>query len=145
MAFTMQAWHWAVLAGVMLILELATPAFFFAWLAAGAFMTAAVAWFFPQLIWQVQAMVFALTAIVAVGAWFLFRPRPETGDHPMLNRRGASLIGVTATLEQPLVNGRGRARLGDTTWPVSGPDLPAGAVVKVVGMDGTRLLVDPVA
>ena len=145
MAFTMQAWHWAVLAGVMLLLELATPAFFFAWLAAGALATAGVVWLVPQLIWQVQAIVFALTAIVAVGMWFRFRPRLETSDHPMLNQRAASLIGVTATLEQPLVNGRGRARLGDTTWPVSGPDLPAGAAVKVVGIEGTRLLVDPVS
>jgi membrane protein implicated in regulation of membrane protease activity len=144
MAFTMQAWHWAVLAGVMLILELATPTFFFAWLAAGALATAAVAWFVPQLIWQVQVLVFALAAFIAVGAWFRFRPLPAASGHPMLNQRAASLIGTTVTLEQPVINGRGRARLGDTTWPVSGPDLPTGAVVKVVGMDGTRLLVNPV-
>ena len=139
----MQPWHWMVLAGVMVLLELATPAFFFAWLALGAFVTAAVVWFVPQLVWQVQAMIFALAAGLAVLAWFRFRPKPVATTEPGLNRRAASLIGTRTTLEQAMSNGRGRARLGDTTWPVSGPDLPAGSAVTVVGVDGTRLLVEP--
>ncbi|HEX2528508.1 MAG TPA: NfeD family protein [Geminicoccus sp.] len=144
MAITMQAWHWAVLAGVLLLLELATPAFFFAWLALGAVVTAALVWFAPQLIWQVQALVFALTAALAVLAWFRFRPTPQASSEPGLNRRAASLVGTKTTLEQAVQNGRGRARLGDSTWPVSGPDLPAGTVVVVVGVEGTRLIVEPV-
>ena len=140
---TLQAWHWAVLAGVLVLLELATPGFFFAWLALGALLTAVVAWLVPQLLWQVQALIFALAAGLAVVGWFRLRPKPAPSDEPGLNRRALSLMGVRATLEQPIENGHGRARFGDTTWPVSGPDLPAGTVVEVVGAEGTRLLIRP--
>ena len=34
-------------------------------------------------------------------------------------------------------------RLGDTTWPVAGPDLPEGASVRVVGVEDGRLVVEP--
>ena len=138
----MQAWLWMVLAGVLVMLELATPTFFFfAWLALGALITAIVAWVLPELTWQVQALIFALTAAMAVIAWFRFRPAGPSGDEPMLNRRAASLIGMKVNLEQAIVNGRGRARIGDSTWPVTGPDLPVGAAVTVVAVDGTRLVV----
>ena len=47
--------------------------------------------------------------------------------------RGVQMIGRTATLTEPISNSRGRIRLGDTLWRVSGPDLPAGAQVRVTG------------
>jgi membrane protein implicated in regulation of membrane protease activity len=34
-------------------------------------------------------------------------------------------------------------RVGDTTWQVAGPELPAGARVRVVGVEGTLLRVAP--
>ncbi|MFD0936463.1 NfeD family protein, partial [Methylobacterium trifolii] len=37
--------------------------------------------------------------------------------------------------------GAGRIRFDDTLWRVSGPDLPAGARVRVTGMAGTVLTV----
>lgn len=142
----MQAWQWAVLGGVLLLLELATPSFFFfAWLALGAFVAATVAWLVPQLAWQVQALVFALAAAMAVLAWFRFHPKPALPGEPGLNRRAASLVGMKVKLEEAIENGHGRARVNDTTWPVTGPDLPAGTVVAVVGVDGTRLVVTPAA
>lgn len=139
----MQAWQWLVLGGVLLLLELATPAFFFAWLALGALVTAALAWLVPQLIWQVQALVFALAAGIAVLAWFRFRPRPAPTAEPGLNRRAAALIGTSLTLDRPIEHGHGRARVGDSTWPVQGPDLPAGSRVVVLAVDGNRLVVAP--
>jgi membrane protein implicated in regulation of membrane protease activity len=37
----------------------------------------------------------------------------------------------------------GKARLGDGVWKVSGPELPAGTRVRVVGVDGVVLKVLP--
>ena len=53
--------------------------------------------------------------------------RGDESDQPLLNRRGEQLIGRIATLTEPIKDGRGRVRIGDTMWRVSGPDLPAGA------------------
>ena len=38
--------------------------------------------------------------------------------------------------------GAGRAKLGGRRWSLRGPDMPAGAKVRVTGVDGTVLIVD---
>ena len=48
-------------------------------------------------------------------------------------------------LEEPIVSGVGRVRLGDTTWRVQGPDLPAGTAVRIAASNGGVLTVAPVA
>jgi membrane protein implicated in regulation of membrane protease activity len=138
----MQAWQWMVLAGVLVLLELTTPSmFFFLWLVPGALIAAGVAWLVPEAIWQVQAIVFAIATIIGVLAWFRFRPSPAPPGEPGLNRRAAALVGSHLILDRPIENGLGRASVGDSSWTVSGPDLPAGAAVTVTGVDGNRLRV----
>ena len=66
-------------------------------------------------------------------------------DEPLLNQRGASLIGRTATLKAPINEGRGRIHLDDTTWVVNGPDLPVGSRVRIVASAGSTLKVEPVS
>lgn len=51
------------------------------------------------------------------------------------------MIGQTATLSEPIQNGRGRVQLGDTQWLVKGRDLPEGTQVKITGAEGTWLIV----
>ena len=59
-----------------------------------------------------------------------------------LNRRLASYVGRRAEVVQPIVNGKGRIRLGDTLWIVQGKDCPAGTMVTVTGVDGSELVVE---
>ena len=49
------------------------------------------------------------------------------------------------TLIDPIVNGRGSVKIGDSIWRVTGPELPWGAQVTVIGADGTLLKVVPAA
>jgi len=65
--------------------------------------------------------------------------RQGNTDQPLLNRRSEQMIGRTATLTEPIRDGRGRVQLGDTLWRVSGPDLPAGTRVRVTGAADTDL------
>jgi membrane protein implicated in regulation of membrane protease activity len=51
------------------------------------------------------------------------------------------LIGQSFDLIDPIVNGRGSIKTGDTIWRVEGPELPQGARIEVVGADGTLLKV----
>ncbi|UXN74809.1 NfeD family protein [Devosia sp. A8/3-2] len=66
-------------------------------------------------------------------------------DSPYLNRRADRYIGREAVLEQPIIGGFGRIVLGDSVWRVAGPDLPAGARVRIVGSDGAVLKVEPIS
>ena len=56
-----------------------------------------------------------------------------------LNRRGARYVGQVFVLDEAIVNGRGKVRVGDTVWPVAGPELAKGARVRVIGVAGTVL------
>ena len=66
----------------------------------------------------------------------------DDSDEPTLNQRGHKLIGRTAVLNQPIVAGRGRLRLGDSWWRVEGPDLAAGTKVRVVDVRASVLVVE---
>ena len=52
-------------------------------------------------------------------------------------------IGQCYDLIDPIVNGRGSVKIGDSIWRVEGPELPKGARVRVLGADGTLLKVAP--
>jgi membrane protein implicated in regulation of membrane protease activity len=141
----MPFWYWAVLGAVFAVIEVAVPAMVCIWLAAAALGVAAIAWRYPGLSWEHQALMFATLAVasVALGRTAFARTR-STESQRHLNRRAEGYIGRLFTLDGPIVDGRGRLRVDDTVWPVAGPDLPAGTRVRVVGADSTILRVEPV-
>src|SRR5690606_24479192 len=94
--------------------------------------------------WQVQVLVFLALSLVSVlvGRRLFPATGTEDTDQPLLNQRDRQMIGRTATLADPIVEGRGRIRLGDTLWRVSGPDLAAGTRVRVVAAENGELRVE---
>lgn len=136
-------WHWWILGAVLVMLEILAPGVFLLWLGVAAIIVGIVAVAVPTMGWEVQAVLFAVIAVASVYlAWRLLGRNKETTDHPDLNRRGRELIGRSFTLAEPIVQGRGRLKVGDSLWVIAGPDLAAGAAVKVVDLDGTVLKVE---
>ena len=78
-------WHWWILAGLLLIIELTVPAFFFLWLGIAAGATGLIVLVFPDLGIESQLVLFAILSIVAVIAWRRYREIsvPES-DQPHL-------------------------------------------------------------
>lgn len=138
-------WHWLILAGVLLILELTAPAFFFLWLGIAAAATGLIMLVFPGMQLETQLVLFSVLSVVAVLAWRKYREsRPVETDQPNLNRRGRQYVGRHFTLDAPITNGVGKVMVDDSTWRVRGPDLPAGTQVRVEDVDGTVFVVTPV-
>lgn len=136
-------WHWWVLAALLAAIETVAPGAAFLWLGMGAAVVGLVLLAWPDLTWQMQGLLFASLAIVAVvGVRALSGRSADSTSTTGLNRRAEAYIGTLHTLESPIVNGRGRAIVGDGHWTVEGPDLPAGTTVRVVGTDGTLLKVE---
>ncbi len=139
-------WYWWAFAALLLVVEIFAPGFVFLWLAVSAFLTGALLWFLPGLGWQWQLLSFAGLGLVTVFGWLHIqrrfrRLRAGEGTAP-LNRRGEQLLGREFPLVGAIEGGRGKVRVGDTVWPVTGPDLPAGSRVRVIGVEGTRLRVE---
>lgn len=137
-------WTWWIIAAVFGILELLAPGIFFIWLAAAAAVVGALV-IVVEVPLTVQVALFAVLSVAAVWASRRYFSRHEIqSDHPLLNQRAQSYVGRTFTLDQPIHNGRGKIRIGDTLWLVQGPELPAGTSVQVTGTDGGILTVEGV-
>lgn len=137
-------WTWVVLGLVLLALEVMVPGSFLMWLGLAA-LGVGLLGFLVDLSWHFELLVFAALALVFIvaGRKFFAKRGDESNDTPGLNARAEAFIGRQVTLEEPLVGGTGRVKLGDTLWRVEGEDAPVGAKLKVVGARGATLQVEP--
>jgi membrane protein implicated in regulation of membrane protease activity len=136
-------WNWLILAAILFVLEVMSPGIFLMWFGMAAAVTALIAFVFA-ISWQWQLIFFcglSLTAVLLAAKYL--RKHPLESERPLLNERAVQLIGQSFDLVDPIVNGRGSIKTGDTIWRVQGPELPKGARIKVVGADGTLLKVVP--
>lgn len=139
-------WSWMVLGFVLLAMEILVPGVFLLWIGVAAILTGALSlqlWGFEFWSWQLQVVVFlALSLVSALIGKRINRSTETETDEPLLNRRTDQLVGRTAVLDEPLLEGVGRIRLGDTTWRVTGPELAAGTRVRIVAARGGELIVE---
>ena len=140
---------WWILALLLIAGEVLLPGYFMLWIGLAAAAMGVLLWLVPG-----AGPAGAGGAVRAAGdcrlrgstraccarGWNAAQPGSER-----LNRRAEQMIGQRYVLIEPIVNGRGKARVGDGQWLVSGPDLPLGSTVEVVAVDGTTLQVRAVA
>ena len=136
---------WWLLALVLVGAELLLPGYFMIWIGIAAAAMGLLLTFLPPLSVLAQAVLFAALALVScLGYWKFVRTAiDEPSEQPLLNRRAEQLIGRRYVLDVAIVNGQGKARIGDSHWLVEGPDLPAGTTIEVTGVDGATLKVQP--
>lgn len=123
---------WLIGAFVLGIAELIVPGVFLIFVAVAAGIVAATLLAMPATPLTVQALMFAVWSAVAVAIgrrWYRAYP-VETSD-PLLNDRGARMVGQVATVVEAIRGGEGRVRVGDGEWPAAGADTEAGARVVV--------------
>ena len=136
-------WHWWVGAIGLIVVEALVPGAIFLWLGISAAVVGAILLAAPELSWEYQLLIFAVLSVGSVIGWRAYHKRhPTKTDLPNLNRRGEQYVDRLITLDEPIVNRVGKIRLDDTSWKVTGQDLPAGARVRVVGVDGVVLQVE---
>ena len=139
----LQWWHWMVLAVLLAAAETVVPGAVAIWFAASAAFIGLLLVAVP-IPWQYQLIGFGLLGIVAMLLYRSYRARhPDNFEQPNLNHRGQQYVGSELVLIDAIEQGSGRAKLGDGVWKVSGPELPAGARVRVTGVNGTILIVVP--
>lgn len=135
---------WWLLALVLVGIELMAPGFFMLWIGIAAAAMGLVLLFAPDISFMVQAILFAVLSLISCFVYWRFvrHAMDEPSDQPQLNRRAEQLIGRKYVLDSAIVNGQGKARVGDSLWLVEGPELPAGTTIAVVGVDGSTLRVE---
>ena len=136
--------EWIIAGLVLLLLEVFAPGAFLLWFGIAALIVGAAVWIVPVLPWQVQIVAFAvlsLGALVGFRAWRKRNP-PKHIDQPLLNKRAEQLVGRSFILDQAIVNGRGKVKVGDALWTAVGEDMAVGTTVRVTGVQEQMLLVE---
>lgn len=142
-------WTWWIVGFVLISIEIIAPGTFFLWFAFAAFAVGALTLIFGAESafwgWQAQLIAFGVFAIASayIGRRVMKNKKWNESDKPNLNDRGAQLVGTVAILTEEISEGTGRAKIGDSTWRVNGPDLAKGARVKIVSQDSGVLVVEP--
>ena len=135
---------WLILAVVLAVLELIVPGVFLIWIAAAAGLTGLISYAAPLGL-AGQLILFALLCGLSVWygrRWYL--SRPVASSDPLLNDRAARLIGEEVEVMEAIAHGSGRVKVGDSVWTARGPDSAVGAIVRISGVRGAELLVEPV-
>lgn len=138
-------WWWMTAGAILMVLEIVTPGIFFIWIGIGAFITGAIAAAFPSASSALLGFIFAVLCVISVfvGKKIMAgkKDEPDSG----LNNRMAQYVGQVYQVYEPVVDGRGKISVGDTLWlAVAETDIAAGTAVKVTGVRGTMLEVEPV-
>ena len=137
---------WWLLALVLIGVEIVAPGFFMLWIGIAAAAMGVISLFAPDLSFGWQAVLFVVLSLASCFLYWKFirSVREAVSDQPLLNRRAEQFVGHRYVLDSAIVNGQGKARVADSLWLVVGPELPAGARIEVVGVDGNTLRVQAV-
>ncbi|MCT2560043.1 NfeD family protein [Tsuneonella sp. YG55] len=138
-------WVWFAIGLVLAGAEMVVPGVYLIWLALAALATGALVYVFdPGIALQIVNFVF-LSLIIVSAARRILTETPIASTDPLLNNRMGRLVGQTGTVAVAIEHGEGRVRQGDSEWSARGPELPAGARVRITGFDGGTLIVEPLA
>jgi membrane protein implicated in regulation of membrane protease activity len=134
---------WWLLALLLIGAEILAPGFFMLWIGIAAAVMGLIVLIVPDLMFPMEVVLFVLLSLASCFLYWKFirHVRDTLTDQPLLNRRAEQYIGRKYILDSAIVNGHGKARVGDSLWMVEGPELPAGSPIEVVSVDGTTLKV----
>ena len=136
-------WLWMIGGVLLLIAEIIAPGFFLVFIGVAAIAAGLFTLLF-DLGAAGQLSLFAIYAVVAVmiGRKVYANQATDSSD-PLLNDRAARLIGRSVTVIEAVDEHSGRVRVGDSEWSARGGPGSAGERVRITGVEGNCLLVEP--
>ncbi len=139
-------WHWAVAGLVLILSELAIPAFVMVWFGLGALIMAVVMFFVPPIEMTLQLFYWLVISLMLTGYWFkLFKRNRHKTRIGMSDTELIGEIGMLTHAVGPFSRGEVRFQkplVGADTWPcVADVEIKAGERVKVLELDGSLLKV----
>ncbi len=139
-------WHWMVLGIVLVLLELAVPAFFLVWFGVGALVVGFVLLAVPGLSFAWQLLAWITFSILFIWLWFkVFKPGFHKTRAGMSKGALIGEVGLVIRDIRPLEKGQVRFQkpvLGDEVWEsLADDEIKAGERVRVLDVEGNILKV----
>jgi membrane protein implicated in regulation of membrane protease activity len=139
-------WHWVVLGIVVMLLELAVPAFFLIWFGLGALIVGIALLAIPALAFAWQVALWIICSVAFILLWFkvfkpgLYKTRAGTAKGAVIGE-----IGLVIRDIRPFEKGQIRFQkpvLGDEVWDsLAEEEFKVGERVKVLDVEGNILKV----
>jgi len=144
LALTPGYYFWLAVGALLIVAEMIAPGFFLIWLGGAALMTGVVTAMFGLGL-VAQFIAFALSAIALIYIALTYVPY-NAGETPdaLLNRRAQRLVGQTVRVSEDITFTTGRVKVGDGAWSAKGCMAAIDTEVKVTGVDGNTLIVEPI-
>lgn len=137
-------WHWLAFGLVLLACELLGTAGYLLWLGLSAMVVGVLMTFLP-LSWQLQWVAFGVFSLATTWLWWRrqYQSDSQSDANRQLNQKSKQLIGQTLRLDVDFPAGKGRIKVGDSTWSaLSYQDLSSGQLVKVTEVNGITLTIE---
>jgi membrane protein implicated in regulation of membrane protease activity len=136
-------WTWAIIAVVLVIAELISVTFFLSFLAFGALVTAITTGLDATVTISSQLAVFCAASIISTALLRKTAKRLFSGQSDMASEHLGQQVKVIERIPE---KGEGRVEYRGSSWIAfsdHGGEIPEGALVTVVSVDGVRLKVRP--
>ncbi len=135
-------WIWMAAAVVFLMIELLSPAFVFACFVAGCIAAGVFAYFSPdQYYWQIGIFIVVTLGLLPVTRLLVKRITNPGSPGANVDRLKGRVALVTKAIDPDL---GGQVKLDGEVWIARATQpVPEGAKVRVTGVTGTRLVVQP--
>ncbi len=125
-------WHWLILGGVFLIIEVLSFTAFFLFFSIAAFLMTLLTLIFPNVGLNLQLLIASILALISCIAWYkIFKNRNKKFKD--VNNRLDQYIGQTETLLEDVTNGYSKIKVGDTSWRVKIPQGNKGDQIEITG------------
>ena len=135
-------WFWLSLGLILGVAEMVAPGFFLMWLGLAALIVGILDYFLPITLAYQVAMFATLSVLTVFAGKKFLQKNPIESDDANLNDRSARMTGEIVTVVEPIANGHGRVKVGDSVWNARGMDAAMGASVRVIGSDGAVVVVE---
>lgn len=141
------AWIWIIVGVMIMGLEIIIPGVFLNWIGAGAVVAGVVLALAPDLMLAWQIIVFAISMIASLSLGFYIQRRSGVAPGAQdLNRELDAMVGERYVALTDFSLGRGRIRVGDTSYGALGEvDIREGMPVEVERLDQGELVVRKVS
>ncbi|MDB4822602.1 NfeD family protein [Candidatus Pseudothioglobus singularis] len=133
--------HWLVLGLALIILELFLWTTFLLWVGASAITVSIVFYLIPDVGGLKQVFTFLAISVAATYLSKKYYPVKTVDDE--LNEKAKTYIGKECKVSS-MEDGVIKVQIGKSLWFAEGTDLSVGQTVKIVGVEVSTFIVEPV-
>ena len=133
--------HWLVLGLSLIILELFLWTTFLLWIGASAITVSIVFYLMPDTAWPIQILIFVALSLTSTYLSKRYYPVKTVDDE--LYDKAKTYIGKeckVSSIEDDVI----KIQIGKSLWFAKGSELSVGQTVKIIDVESTTFIVEPV-